>query len=416
MSDRPRDSERVDDRTLDELLDGIRAELAAAREAGIDPLAVRAPLEDLIEPDRAAGIPQSEKARRRGFALTPRRAFQMIAIALVIILVALLIFLLWFLGRPERLTDRPAFSGIQPVWQVYGPAVGETPIFSRPMGVAVGRNGRVYVTDSGNNRVCVFDPSGRFLFDFGQFGAIKPAAGAPMSYVPGALNFPVGIDTDAEGNVYVASLRNDSVEVYDRDGMPLRRFPDPLVVTGKGGSGLGGTGIAATDVAVHNDRVYVTDTYQILVFTLEGTLVGQWGRPGVERDSLDHPNGLTVGADGTVYVSDSNHHRVTAFTPNGDVLWQVGTISQGVTDKAERILELPRGLTVLDDGSILVADSFGFSLVRISPEGRVEQRYGERGIEPGQLNFGNDVEVLRGMIVIADRENGRVQLVRLIDR
>lgn len=351
----------------------------------------------------------------KGIRLSPRQWFIVLAIILLLLLVGLLVYLLMFLGRPEALSSREAKKGIQPIWQVYGPGIGEQPLFDRPMGVAVGTSGRVYVTDSGNNRVCAFDSGGKFLFQFGQFGVAKPLPGGKNSYVPGSLNYPVGIDTDEDGNVYVASFRNDSIEVFDGDGSPLRRFPDPTKVVGKGSSGQDGTGIAVTDVAVQDGKVYALDQYQVFVFTTQGELVAQWGKPGTGPGDLDHPNGIGIGDDGTVYVSDSNHARVTAFTPEGKALWNIGTIPQGIDDKTERELQLPRGLTVLSSGDVLVTDAFSFTLVRISPEGKVDGTYGERGVDPGQLNFPNDVESLRNYTVIADKENGRVQVVRLLN-
>jgi sugar lactone lactonase YvrE len=352
----------------------------------------------------------------RRLLLTPLRTFKIIAVVLFLILVGLLIYLLLFLGRPDDLSALTPRQGIQPVWQVYGPGEGSAPFFDRPMGVAVGRDRRIYVADAGNSRVCVFDSQGRYLFTFGSFGVAKPAPGGVATYEPGSLNYPVGIDTDDEGNVYVASLYNDSIEVFDADGTPLRRFPDPLEVTGKGGSGEGGRGIAVTDVAVSGERIYATDAYQVLVFSLDGELLDQWGRPGSDEIGLDRPNGLAVSADGgRVYVSDSNNSRVTAFTSTGEVVWQVGEPSRGVGDREPREIDLPRGLAVMSDGSVLVADAFAFELVRISSRGEIVARYGERGVEPGQLNFANDVEVLRGFVVIADRGVGRIQMVRLID-
>lgn len=345
----------------------------------------------------------------------PRRVLIGLAIALALALIALIVYLLWFLGRPADLSGRPPIRGVQPIWQVYGPGTGTAPLFGRPMGVAVGSRDRIYVTDATNNRVCVFSSAGRFLFEFGGFGIAKPGTSGKQTYKPGLLNYPVGIDTDDEGNVYVASFYNDSIEVFDADGTPLRRFPDPGVQTGKGGSGAGGTGIAVTDVAVFGDTVYATDTYQVFVFSLTGEVRDQWGRPDRPGLDFDHPNGIAVAEDGTVYVSDSNNNRVTALSPTGSVLWQVGTPSAGIEDRSPRALELPRGLTVMDDGSILVCDSFGFNLVRISPSGEVLGRYGERGVEPAQFNFTNDVETLRGFVAVADRENGRVQMVRLVN-
>jgi len=362
---------------------------------------------------------------RRGFNLTPRQAFVGLAVVLAIVLVGLIVYLLNYIGRPESLTGVAPTAGVQPVWQVYGPGTGDTPLFSRPMGVAVGNGGRVYVTDSQNNRVCVFDSSGRFLFEFGGFGVAKPLQGSQNTYEPGRLNFPVGIDTDEEGNVYVASFYNDSIEVFDADGKPLRRFPDPETVVGRGSSGQDGLGIAVTDVAVFEDRIYATDQYQVFVFTLEGELLDQWGKPGVEPGDLDHPNGLAVGEDGTVYVSDSNHARVTAFTPEGEPLWNFGEPAQSAEtsaatstagdDEPEKLIELPRGLAVAADGSVLFADAFRFGITRLSAEGEFIVTYGERGVDPGQFNFLNDVEVYRNFIVVADKENNRVQMIRLLN-
>ncbi len=373
------------------------------------------PIDDPVE-SAAGDEPAVETPQRRGFALTPRRAFGLLAIVLALVLVGLVAYLLWFVGRPESLVDLPAVQGVDPVWQVYGPGEGDLPLFDRPMGVAAGNGGRIYVTDSGNNRICVFDSTGRFIKQFGTFGIAKPAAGYKATYVAGALNYPVGIDTDDDGNVYVASFYNDSVEVFDAEGEPLRRFPDPALPVGQGSSGYGGTGIAVTDVAVSGDRVYALDAYQVFVFTTEGEFVDQWGKPGTAPGDLDHPNGIAVSDDGsTVYVSDSNHARVTAFTTEGEVLWQVGDIPEGMSDSEAGALELPRGLTVLPDGSILVADVFAFTLVRISAQGEVLGDYGERGVDPGQFNFSNDVEAFRSFVAIADKENGRLQLVRLTD-
>ncbi|MHB1137103.1 MAG: SMP-30/gluconolactonase/LRE family protein [Coriobacteriia bacterium] len=344
--------------------------------------------------------------------------FSLIAVVLAIVLVALLAYLFLYLNRGGVPEPQPTSSpGVEAVLQIYGPAEGDRPSFDGPMGVVASDDGRIYVTDSGNNRVCEFDAQGRFVREFGSFGVAKPSPGATASYEPGSLNYPVGIDLDADGNVYVASFYNDSIEVFDAEGTPLRRFPDPESVVGKGSSGFGGRGIAVTDVAVRGDLVYAVDAYQVVVFTLEGEFVSQWGKPGNGPGDLDRPNGIAVSNDGQrVYVSDSNHARVIAFTSDGEVLWQVGTSPEGMKDDSDRPIQLPRGLCVEDDGSILVADAFSFEVVRISPDGEVLARYGARGVDPGQWNFANDVSIFRGFALVADKGNGRVQMVRFTGR
>jgi hypothetical protein len=204
--------------------------------------------------------------------------------------------------------------------------------------------------------------------------------------------------------------------VFDPDGKPLRSFPDNQKPTGKGSSGQDGQGIAVTDVTVRDGKVYATDTYQIFVFDLAGTLLAQFGRPGTGPGAIDHPNGVTADTKGTIWVADSNHARVSVFGPDYKVRFNVGKIPAGSGDTSGSVMSLPRGITTLDDGSAIVVDAFNFDLVHISPTGAVIGRYGERGVEPGQFNFPNDVDASGRLLVVADKENNRVQVVEIVNR
>lgn len=361
-------------------------------------------------------LPPEQK--RRGLYLTPRQAFMALAVVLLLALIALLVYLFFFL-RPTGLGKRggETANGIEPLFTIEGPGTGAKPLFDRPLGVAYSPSGdRIYVSDTGNNRVCMFDGSGKFLKEWGGFGVGKPLPGGTYSYKPGRLNFPAGAATDEQGNVYVASFRNDCVEVFDKDGKWLRRFPDPTKMTGRGSSGQDGKGIAVTAVAVRDGKVYATDTYQIFVFDTAGKLVRQFGKPGVGIGDIDHPNGLAVGTDGTIYVSDSNHARVTAFTADGKPKWNLGRIPASMNDTSPAPLQLPRGITMLPNGDALVVDVFAFQLVEVTPAGKVVGNYGARGVDPGQFNFPNAVSAVGNTLAVADKENNRIQVLRLVKR
>ena len=351
------------------------------------------------------------------FSLTPRQAYWTLAIVLAIVLIALLIYLLFLLG-PHSLVTRggDAKAGLEPVLVIEGPGTGSAPTFSRPLGAALAPDGRIYVSDTGNNRVVVFSPTGRYLFEFGGLGVAKPAPGVDATWAEGTLNFPVGIDVGENGDVYVADFRNDQIQVFDAEGKFLRRFPDPTTVVGKGASGQDGTGIAVTDVEVHGDKIYATDAYQIVVFSTKGALLGQFGRPGSGVGELDRPNGIAVAPNGTVYVSDSNNNRIVAFGPDGGPLWTSGQPVDDIEGAVDYTFALPRDIAYGEELGLIVVDAFEFSLVQLTTGGTVVASYGERGTEPAQLNFPNGIDVEGNRLLVADKENNRVQLLELVEK
>ncbi len=353
--------------------------------------------------------------------MTARQGFGLLAVALAVLLIILLL-VLFLLLSPRGLVTQggAAVAGLEPVLTIEGPGRGSEPTFRRPMDAAIGSNDRIYVVDSDHNRIAVFTRRGRFLFEFGGFGIAKPLPGFDATWEGGLLNFPLGIDVDDRGDVYVADFRNDQIQVFDAEGEFLRRFPDPTKRVGQGGSGQDGTGIAVTDVAVAGDHVYAADSYQVVVFTTRGEFVRQFGRPGVEPGAFDRPNGIAVAPDGTVIVADSNNARIQAFSPEGQLKWAVGrgVHVSGITgeqrDDSEAVFGLPRGVAVLDDGTIAVVDSFEYEIVLLSDEGQVLGRFGQRGASPGQLNLPNGIGAAGDLVIVADKENNRAQLLRLV--
>jgi hypothetical protein len=98
------------------------------------------------------------------------------------------------------------------------------------------------------------------------------------------------------------------------------------------------------------------------------------------------------------------------------IKWNLGQPPSGSGDTSGSVFSLPRGITTLDGGDALVVDAFNFDLARVSAAGALLGRYGERGVEPGQFNFPNDVTALGNRLVVADKENNRVQVVELVSQ
>lgn len=70
----------------------------------------------------------------------------------------------------------------------------------------VDKTGKVYVTDTGNKRVAVFNSDGTPVASFGSLGMEN-----------GQFDEPVGLALDADNNVYVADTWNQRVQVFTGD-------------------------------------------------------------------------------------------------------------------------------------------------------------------------------------------------------
>lgn len=293
---------------------------------------------------------------------------------------------------------------------IEGPGEGANPRFEQPLGVAIADDGTIYVADSGNDRICAFDEKGDYLREWGGFGLTKPLPGTAASWSPGRLNYPTGVDVGDDGLIYVADFHNDQVSVFEPTGGFVRAFPDPNSIVGKGGSGKDGRGIAVTDVSQAGGYVAMTDTFQVFVFTAGGTFVRQFGKPGSGLTDLDHPAGVAVTDDG-IFVADTNHRRILAFSVLGEPRWSLGEAAEEST--AAVVFGLPRGVAPFGDDHLLVADPVEQALVLLTREGLKAGQVGARGTDAGFFNFPTDVDARGDIVVVADKENDRVQIMRL---
>jgi len=270
-------------------------------------------------------------------------------------------FLLWFLNKAEP-PKGPNF-----LFNILGEPER---VLERPLAVA-SQGGRVFVADSAQGEIQVFDKWGKFLFRF-------PAASSSTSY-------PVGIALNEEGRIYVSDLRSRRLFVFSSDGKHLSDFPRDKKVLKR-----------PSAITFANNKLYLTDVgdHRVKIFDAAGKLTLQFGQFGTGSGRFSYPNGIAVSQKGLIFVADSNNHRIQVFNQNGKLKKIFG----------RRILTLPRGVALDQFERVHVADTLGFRVFVFSTRGDFLFSYMPPRLKQS-LPQGLAVDINSRRIYVTDRLN-----------
>ena len=317
--------------------------------------------------------------------------------------------------------------------------------FENPRDVAV-LNGKVYVADTGYNRVQVLDAAD---------GSVDSVWGVHFGTIMG---ISAGVDGAGNPVILIAEISSSAIRVYTPGGSPIRS-----IGTGPG-NGVGELNQARDAATDADGNVYVADyaNSRVAVFGPNGGWIRAWGVNGTGPGQMKRPYGIDLDAGGDVYVADSNNyiHRFTATgsfvrvygspgtgagkfsmlrrvavgsgsSPDvyGADLWKwkveifgssganLSTI--GGTPPADGFFNEPYGVTV-DGTNVFVTDMVNQRVQRFSsvaPYG-FQLAWGERGWGEGNPGFnwpkGIDIQNVGGTrtVWVADTKNNRLQEFR----
>jgi uncharacterized protein (TIGR03663 family) len=170
--------------------------------------------------------------------------------------------------------------------------------FAEPRGLAADGRGNLYVADTKNNRIQVFDTNGGFVRSLGGTG-------------DGLLKEPCGIAVDADGTVIVADTWNHRIARFGADGSWLGAVIDDQRAF-----------FGPRAVVLSREFLYVADTgnKRIVRFDKKWKRVSDWGAPGAGPGQFVEPVGLAADAAGNIYVADTGNHRIQVFDGEGTFL------------------------------------------------------------------------------------------------
>ncbi|MNK28389.1 Serine/threonine-protein kinase PknD [compost metagenome] len=299
--------------------------------------------------------------------------------------------------------------------------------FRNPEGVAVDAQGNIIVADRQNHTI-------RKITQTGQVTTI--AGDGTAGYTDGVgtyakFNSPWKVAVDLQGNIIVA----------DRDNFKIRKITPDGTVSTLAGSTAGfadGIGNAAKfmqplDVVADGEgNVYVADNtaHRIRKVTPSGTvttLAGD-GTAGFldgtgTQAKFRNPSGLTLDQQGNIIVADRLNHRIRKITPAGIVTTVAGAGTTGLLDADVLTAKFadPYGVVVDATGNILVSELTNARIRKITSAGQVSTLAGSSaGFADGlsvnaKFNQPTDLDVdANGNIYVAEVTNHRIRMIRLI--
>jgi len=323
---------------------------------------------------------------------------RMLLVLLILLLVVLLCGLLYVLRAlttaPETEPVLSGVAGVELEFQAFGG--GALGAMELPFDVAFDGSTTIYVTVPDEGTVLAFDKNGRSGRVFVEGHQEGDASVADYDVLA-----PTGIDVGDNGIIYVADRKKMAVVAFNEDGDKLSEFPI----------------MAPKAVEVTNGRMYViSDTGTLFVTDLEGNALGQWGTNGRGQDQLAGAFGVAVDGDGNIYISDLDNYRVTSLTPELERRWQLGEPADiSTSHEQSREFSAPAGITLGADGNLYLVDGLNSQVRVISPDGAsVSLPLGEHGVNDDQFFFPKGIEWMdEDLFVIADSFHARVVGVRL---
>lgn len=275
--------------------------------------------------------------------------------------------------------------------------------FNTAIGIAVDAAGSAYIADDNNHVIRKVTAAGAVT----TFAGIAGGGGSNDGTTTARFLYPKAVAADADGNVYVADTLNHTIRKITPAGLVSTLAGSP----GSTGS-TNGTGSAARfnmpqGIAVDKSgNIYVTErvNHTIRKITPAGvvtTLAGTAGVVGTADGTgtaarFNAPTGIGVDTLGNVYVADTYNYTLRKITPSGVVSTLVGVAgTAGSSDGAGQSARLrnPNGVAVDLAGNIYIADGIDATIRKVTPAGYATTIAGLAGLRGTVDGVGADARL-----------------------
>lgn len=158
-----------------------------------------------------------------------------------------------------------------------------------------------------------------------------------------------------------------------------------------------------------------------LLVTIAGNGVAGSSEGSMNAAAFRFPKGLALMSDGSLLVADQGNHRIRKVSTSGVVSTFAGSGTQGFLDAAAASAQFsqPSGIAVAPDGTVYVADEYNHRIRKIDTNGQVSTLAGKgtAGNTDGastqaEFNFPAGLTVdASGNVYVADTSNHRIRKI-----
>lgn len=242
----------------------------------------------------------------------------------------------------------------------FGPPYFFSGGFQNPFGIGIdASNGHLLVVDTGHHQVAWMSLADVLTSPtFTTFGHVSDSS------LSEALVDPQGIAADSEGNVYVVDTRQNEVQLFQWDSAAGNYIYVPGFASATDHMvDLDGVPIESPrDVAAGPDgSVYLLDSGNNRVLVADGPADTTW-EVFLSGADWGNPYGITVGHDGKLYIADTDNHRIMRHWSG--VIDTFGSYGTGPGQ-----FRYPRDVAVDIDGRMYVVDCFNHRMEIIDDSG-----------------------------------------------
>lgn len=270
-------------------------------------------------------------------------------------------------------------------------------------GISITDDDILYIADRGNNRI-VYVPLNRI--GNVQFFGVGEGSG------PRSFDYPCDIHL-MNRSIYILDHDNSRVQKYSIDGLVVETFLQSDSV-----------GYSFNMFVDQNENLYLSDydharvllflSYSSIVLVVAGN-----GITGSENNQLNRPNGIYVNDRQTIYIADTNNHRIQKWIVNSTFGWTVAGIS-GISGSSLSQLFYPESVVVDINGYMYIVDEGNNRVVRWAPNASsgvcIAACTGIQGTNPNQFYYPIDLAFdSQGSLYVSDDGNSRVQRFQILN-